>query len=134
MSLAVRKGLFAKLSETTGITSRVSTRIYHEQAPQGSAFPYVIFSKSAGVKDRAFSAPEAFKRDTWLVKAVDRSTSSNLADEIAKAIDEALDGQTLTVEGKTVADLNHVGDVEYPETEGDQQYRHSGANYRVVLV
>ena len=131
---ATRTGLYNKLVNDSGLNTLVSQRVYHAEAPEGARFPYVIFSKSSGVKTRAFQENEAYKWETWLVKGVDRSTSSNLADEVASAIDAALDGGTLTVSGKTVADLHHVGDVEYVEDSGDQQYRHAGASYRVVLV
>jgi len=134
VSLNLRKALYSKLTKTSAITSLVSERVYHEQAPPTATFPYIIFAKSAGVKTRAFQKPEAFKRETWMVKAVDRNTTSNLAEEVAEAIDAALDGGTLTVSGKTVADLHHVGDVDYLEPDGDQQYRHCGARYRVVLI
>lgn len=136
MSLNVRKALYSKLIGTEAVTKLLSssTAVYHEQAPATAAFPYVIFAKSAGMKRRAFSAPEAFKRETWLIKAVDRNTTSNLAEGISEAIDATLDGGSLTVSGKTVADLYHVGDVDYLEDSGDQEYRHNGANYGVVLV
>lgn len=134
MSLYVRKALYAKLSETSGVTSKVGSRIYHAQAPPTATYPLVILHKQAGTKVRAMQTPESFKRETWLVKAVDRNSSSNLAEEIAKAIDSALDGGALSVEGKTVADLAHVGDVDYLEDSGDQQYRHHGATYRFTLT
>lgn len=69
-----------------------------------------------------------------MVKAVDRNTTSNLAEGIAEAIDAALDGGTLTVSGKTVVDLCHVGDVDYLEVSGDQQFRHSGGRYKLTLT
>lgn len=141
MSANTATGLYSLLKETTAVTSKLAApvagfeiAIYEDQAPSGAAFPYIIFSHVIGTKVRAMQTPEAFKRETWLVKAVDRSTSSNLADEVASAIDAVLDGGTLTVSGKTVADLHHVGDVKYPEPRGDQQFRHSGARYRVVLT
>lgn len=134
MSLDLREALYSKLSTTKAITDLVGQRIYHAQAAGTATYPLIIFHKQAGVKTRAFQEPEAFKRTTWLVKAVDRSTSSNLAEQIAEAIDDTLDGGTLTVSGKTLADLHHVGDVDYLEPSGDQQYRHHGANYRVVLT
>lgn len=134
-------GINSLLKGTSAITSKLGTpvtgfekAIYEDQAPSGAAFPYIIFSHVTGTKARAMQTPEAFKRETWLVKAVDRSTSSNLADEVASAIDAVLDGGTLTVSGKTVADLHHVGDVKYTEPSGDQQYKHSGGNYRAVLT
>lgn len=136
MSLNVRKALYGKLTSTEAITKQLSgsTAVYHEQAPPGAIYPYVIFSKVSGVKVRAFQTPEAFKRETWMVKAVDRNTTSNLAEGIAEAIDATLDGGSLTVSGKTIADLNHVGDVDYLEDSGDQQYRHNGGRYRLTLT
>ena len=141
MSVNARLGLWSKLANTPAITSKLAAApsgfekaIYHEQAPTGSAFPYIVFSKVAGTKVRAMQTPEAFKRETWMVKAVDRGTSSKLAEEIAEAVDAALGGGMLTITGKTVADINHVGDIDYPETSGDQQYRHVGANYRLTLT
>jgi hypothetical protein len=141
VSAATATALYTLLKGTSAITSKLGApvagmdkAIYEDQAPSGAAFPYIIFSKVTGTKVRAMQAPEAFKRETWLVKAVDRSTSSNLADEVASAIDAVLDGGTLAVSGKTVADLHHVGDVKYLEADGDQQYKHSGGNYRAVLT
>lgn len=141
MSVNVRLGLWSKLASAPAINSKLAAApagyekaIYHEQAPSGAAFPYIIFSKVAGTKVRAMQAPEAFKRETWLVKAVDRGTSSMRAEEIAEAVDAALDGGTLTITGKTIADLNHLGDIDYSEPSGDQQYRHIGGNYRLTLT
>lgn len=134
MSIPVRKGIYSKLSAASAVTNLVGERIYHEQAPEGATFPYIIFSKASGVKVRAFQTPEAFKRDVWLIKAVDRASSSTKADEVASAIDTTLDGSSITVEGKLNVDLYHVGDVEYVENDGDQQYRHCGANYGFVLT
>jgi hypothetical protein len=131
----IRSALYAKLSSTTAITSQLSSAdaIYHGQAPTSAEFPYLVFHKQAGIKTYAFGAP-VFKREVWLVKAIDRNTTSNLAEAISEACDAVLDGGSLTVSGKTLADLRHVGDVDYLEDSGDQQFRHHGATWRVVLT
>jgi hypothetical protein len=138
VSLAVRQALYTKLKGTSAVTTHVggsaSPRIFHEQAPPDAAYPLVIFSKMAGTKTRAFQSPNTFNREVWMVKAVDRSTSSGIAEAIASATDAALDGGTITVTGKRLSDLAHVGDIEYLEESGDQQYRHCGATYAVVLT
>ena len=130
----VRQALYTKLSGTSAITSKVGSRIYHAQAPADAAYPYIIFNRQSGTKMRAFQEPEAFKREVWLVKAVDRNTTSNAAEDVALAVDAALDGGTLTVSGKTLADLHHISDVDYLEPSGDQQFRHHCANYAVVTT
>lgn len=134
MSFNTRKAVFDKLSATSGVTSKVSTRIYHAQAPQSATFPYVIFFKSSGTKVRAFQTPESFKRETWTIKAVARDSSAKEAEEVAGAIDSAFDGGTISVSGKTVADLNHTGDVDFIENDGDQRYYHVGGSYRITLT
>jgi len=130
----IRSALYAKLSSAEIITSQLSSAgaIYHGQAPPTARYPYLLFHKQAGTKAYAFGAP-AFKREIWLVKAVDRNTTSNLAEAISGACDAMLDGGSLTVSGKTLADLRHVGDVDYLEDRGDQQFRHHGATWRIVL-
>ena len=128
---AVRNAIFTKLS--TALTSLVGSRVYYQQAPTGATYPFAIFSKQSGTKTRAMGA-NAFQSQVWLVKGVDRNTSATTVEAIAAAIDTALDLGTITVAGKTLADLHHVSDVDYLETSGDQEYRHSGGNYRVVLT
>lgn len=136
MSTAVRESLYAKLAATSGVTSKLATTtsIYHGQAPPNAAYPLVVFSKMAGTKTRAMGNPNAFNREVWMVKAIDKGGSSKVAESIAEAIDTALDGGTLTVTGKKLADLTHVSDVDYLEPEGDQIYRHHGINIAVILT
>jgi hypothetical protein len=131
----IRQALYTKLATTGAITSQLSASdaIYHAQAPTGAKYPYLIFHKQAGTKTHAFGAT-AFKKEVWLVRAVDRNTTSNLAEAISEACDAVLDGGSLTVTGKTLADLRHVGDVDYLEVSGDQQFRHHGATYRITVT
>ena len=136
MSNAVRLGIYQKLSGTSSVTSKLATTgsIYHGQAPNDAAYPLIIFSKIAGTKTRAFQTPNAFNRETWMVKAIDRGTSSTRAEGIIEAVDAALDNGTITVSGKRLADLTHVSDVDYLEPDGDQLYRHHGASYAVITT
>jgi hypothetical protein len=131
----IREALYVKLTGSGAITSQLSSAdaIYHGQAPTGAKYPYVIFHKQAGTKTHAFGST-AFKKEVWLVKAVDRNTTSNLAEAISEACDAVLDGGSLNVLGKALADLRHVGDVDYLENSGDQQFRHHGAQYRVTVT
>jgi hypothetical protein len=133
VSFAVRQGLYAKLSGTKAITDLVGNRIYHAQAPSAASYPLIILNKQAGVPTYAMRG-EAFKRETWMVKAVDRNTTSKPAEEIAEAVDAALNEGTITVTGKILADLRRTGDVDYIEDDGDQTYRHHGGLYRITLT
>jgi len=132
---AVRTAVYQKLSGTTAITSKLSsaTAIYHGQAPPNAAYPFLVFHKQSGTPDYSFGAKN-FDWEVWMVKAVDRSTSSTVAEAIQAAVDAALTGATLTIGGRFLADLRRTSDIDFLENSGDQQYRHHGALYRVVVL
>lgn len=134
MSTAVRQAIHTKLNAISGVSSVVGSRVFHGHAPEGTAFPLVVFNKQAGTKTRAFRTPNAFNEESWLIKVIDRGDTSNTAEQVAEAIDAAFDGGSLSVSGKTVADLHHVSDVDYLEPVGDQTYRHHGSVFAVVLT
>lgn len=131
----VRVGIYNKLN-TASVTSLLasgSASIFHEVARPGSAFPYIVFSKVSGVPMLRFGG-NAMDNQIWLVKAVDRSESSSRAEDIAQAVDVLLDFGTLTVTGATNLATLRESDVDYPETDGDQTYRHHGSRYRVYIA
>lgn len=134
MSTAVRQSLYSKLTGTSSITSKLATAssVFHGQAPPDAAYPYIIFHKQAKSRRRAQAKTVAFEDETWMVKAVDRNTTSNIAEAISEAVEAVLTNGDLTVSGKTFHDVFPIGDVDYLETDGDQTFRHHGANYRVT--
>lgn len=133
MSSANATAIVAKLNTITALTAVVNNRIYYGQAPNDATYPFVLISRQSGVKRRAFQTPEAFKREVWQIKVIDRSTSAARAFTAAQAID-TIDGGTLTLTGKTLADLHHVSDVSYTEAQGDQVFHHVGGNYALVTT
>lgn len=131
----IRRALYSGLAADTAITSLLatSTAIYHQQAPSESAFPFIIFSKQSGRPSYTFNAT-AFDQQTWLVKAVARSTTSDVAEDIDTAVDAELTNGALTITGHLLADMRRISDVSYLEADGDQQYRHAGALYRLTVL
>ena len=136
MSTDLRKSIYQKLTTTTAVSNKLatSTSVYHGQAPPDAAYPFVIISKQSNRRTRAFAKSTAFEAETWLIKAVDRNSTSNRAESISEAIGAALINGTLSVSGKTVEDIYPTGDVDYLETEGDQTFRHHGTLFRIVLT
>jgi hypothetical protein len=133
MSTVVRKGIYEKLAATGGVTSLLATTtsIYHGQAPPNAAYPFIVFWKNRNERTRVFGGI-AFEAEIWMVKAVDRNTTSNAAEAISEAVSTALTNGTITVAGRTLQDLFPTGDLDYLETEDDQTYRHHGVLYRIV--
>lgn len=130
---AVRQAIYQKLNvaSVTSLLASGSASLSHAVAPATAGYPFVIFQKQSGTPTGRFGG-QAMKSDLWLVKAVDRNTTSSRAEDIDKAINDVLDFQTLTVTGGSNPYLARESDVDYLETEGDQQYRHHGALYRLV--
>lgn len=132
---AIRTALYTKLN-TSSVTNSLaagSASIRHAVAPTNSAFPYLIFDKVSGIPVLRFGG-NAWDDQLWLVKAVDRSESSSVAEDTAKAIDDLLDFGTLTVSGGVTLAVLRDSDVDYVETDGDKSYRHAGARYRISVA
>ena len=133
---AVRTALYTKLNtaSVTGYLGAGSASLVHAIAgPQSAAvYPIVIFNKQAGTPVDAFGA-QVFKHHIWLVKAVVRDTSSSVAEDIDKAINDLLDFGTLTITGGSLLHMARESDVDYVENDGDQLFRHHGALYRVTV-
>lgn len=132
---AIRQGLYEKLNVAlvTTYLPDGSAGIRHAVAPASTRFPYVIFNKQSGIPAQNFGG-NAYDNHVWLVKAVANDTSSSTAEDIAKAIDDLLDFGSITVSGGTLLFLARDSDVDFVETDGDQTYRHHGANYRLIVA
>lgn len=136
MSTAIRKALYTKLTGTSAVSQKLATptSVFHGEAPVDADYPFVIINKQSNQRTRAFGKSTAFEGEVWMVKAVDRNSTSNRAESISEAVQAALINGTLTVTGVTVEDIYPTGDVDYLETEGDQTYRHHGTLYRIVTT
>jgi len=136
MSQAIRKALYQKLIGTSSVSSKLATptSVFHEEAPEGAAYPFVIIAQQAKTRTRAFAKKTAFESEVWMVKAVDRNSTSNIVDSISEAAEATLSNGTLTVTGVTVEDIYPTSNVEYIEQEDDQSWRHSGVLYRIVTT
>jgi hypothetical protein len=139
MSTPVRRSLYGKLAGDTTLNSLLGSApagyahaIYHQQAPENAAYPFVVFSKSSGVPTDTFHLPGAFETDVWLVKAVDRSMSGDTAEAIADRIKVLLNDAALSISGRTLMMLRRQSDVEYPEITDGESYKHVGSLFRVV--
>lgn len=141
MSTPVRRALYGRLAGDTTLNNLLGTpasgyskSIYHQQAPPGAAFPFVIFSKSSGIPTEAFGDPDALDTDVWLVKAVDKDTSADDAEAIAARLQVLLNDASLSISGSTLLYLRRQSDVEYSEIEAGVQYAHVGSLYRLVTT
>jgi uncharacterized protein DUF3168 len=141
VSTPVRRALYGRLAGDTTLNGLLaapaagySKAIYHDQAPAGAGFPFVVFGKQSGVPTEAMGDPSALENDVWLVKAVDRSTSADTAEAIQARVASTLNDASLSISGATHLYLRRQSDVEYPEVTDGVTYRHAGSLYRLVTT
>lgn len=139
MSTPVRRALYGRMAGDTTLNGLLGVpatgyakNIYHQQAPAGAQFPYVIFQKQSGVPTEAMGDPAAMDTDVWMVKAIDRGPSADQAESAASRITALLNDAPLSISGNTLLYLRRQSDVEYPEEVDGQMYHHVGSLFRLV--
>jgi len=139
MSTPTRRAIYGKLAGDTTLNNLLGTpatgyakAIYHQQAPEGANFAFVVFQKQAGNPTEAFGDPSALETDIWLVKAVDRDTSADTAEAAAARVAVLLNDAALSISGSTLLYLRRQSDIEYPEVTDGVFYQHVGSLYRLV--
>lgn len=141
MSTAVRRALYGRLAGDTTLNGLLATpatgyskSIYHQEAPDGASFPFIVFHKQSGTPTEAMGAPSALENDIWLVKCVDRGPSADTAEAVQARIQALLNDAPLSISGSTLLYLRRQSDVEYPEVDNGVRYSHAGSLYRLVTT
>jgi len=139
MSTPVRRAVYGKLAGDTTLNnllgappSGYSKSIFHNTAPPGARYPYVLFNKQSGVPTEAFQDPSAFESDVWLVKAVGHDSTADPAEAAADRVKTLLNDATLSISGGTLMYLRRQSDVEFEEVTDGERYQHVGSLYRLI--
>jgi hypothetical protein len=141
MSTPIRRALYGKLAGDTTLNNLLATppanygkSIYHEEAPAGAAYPFVVFFKQAGTPTEAFGDPDAFDTDVWLIKGVDKAASADTVEAIQARLQALLNDATLSISGAELQYLRRESDVQFSEIRDAVRYRHAGAQYRLIVT
>lgn len=127
----VATAIYARLSGDSDLQALLAEpdAIYHEQAPQGSKAPYVVFQLLSGVEQWTFG--EGNERAIWLVKGICRGEDPTPAEEIDERCKALLHRQKIPVpEGRPITVLRESR-VAYPEPGDGELVRHRGAKYLI---
>jgi hypothetical protein len=132
---ATRQALYQKLNvaSVTTLLPNGSAGLVNEHAPEDVSYPVCVFWKSSGVAVNVFGK-EAFRDQLWGVKGVCRGNSASPAEAIDKAVYDILNFGSLTITGGTLLSMIRESDISYPETDGDQTYKHRGGLYRLRVA
>lgn len=131
---AVRQGLYKKLN-VKAITDQLangSASIHHQVAPSSAEYPMIIFNQQSGVPRHQFTGAR-YDEQVWMVKAVCEGGSSSSAEDIAKAVDDELDWELLTIEGAETMHLEAQSKLSFSEVVDGEQFRHHVALYRLII-
>ena len=125
--MAFESGLVTYLETVTDLTDIVSTRIHPLIAPQGSAYPYLIYLKVSGSPDHHMTAASALRMDTY---QFDCYGTYAQVKSVEGALRGGLDGYRGAMGTETVqlCHLQSVRDSHEPDKIGSAQ-----GNYRVSL-
>jgi hypothetical protein len=136
ISEKVRTALFAKMN-VTAVTSLATGGVHFVQAKEGTAIPYVVFTRLPVDVHYALANNLVGERDVWLIKALaDKDSHSlksapSLAEDILTAIETAI-GTTLTLTGNTVRRVRRVREIpNYTEKVTDRIIYHHGFHLEV---
>jgi hypothetical protein len=139
MSTAVRRALYGRLASDTTLNNLLavppagmSKSIYHQEAPDGAQYPFVIINKQSGTPTEAFQDPVALETDVWLVKGVDRNSSADTAEAVQARLQTLLNDAALSISGASTLYLRRQADVEFSEAREGDRFKHAGALYRLV--
>ncbi len=129
----VRRAIYDRLTGDATLTGLLSTptAVFHQVAPADAATPFVVFHRQDGRPEHLYAGNE-IQRDIWLVKAVDRGPSATRAEDIAARIQTLLADAPLNPVGRHHVACYRDADVDYPEADAGETYRHVGATWRVI--
>lgn len=114
------------------LTGLVSTRVHDGLAPQGSAYPFVVFNHQGGYDALGVGSARVLNSGLYQIKAVTESDSYASAIAIADRIDEVLHSAAGSKDGAYVAACVREQPIMIIEVSNGIQYRHAGGLYRLL--
>lgn len=134
-SANVDAALISKLAGDATLTTLAPGGVYREVAPLGVAEPYVIVQLMNHDDQYLLNTAQAFEAGTYMVKAVQASTSGSAAQAAADRIQALLHNGSLTITGFRLINLARQERIAYVEIDDvrDRRYQHRGGLYDVLV-
>lgn len=131
--LRVDQWLYATLTGDATLAAAVSTRCYSDVAPQGAAFPLLLFTMMDGTDVMGVGTARIMVNAIYQVKVIGQGPSYSPLKPIADRIDAVLQGKTGSVVDGVILACTREQPIRYMEIAGETQYRHLGGLYRVFV-
>ena len=130
-TLVAEQCLYSVLAADSQLAAIVGTRIYAYVAPQGAAFPFVVYQNQAGRDVRGVGPLRLMANLLYVVKVVAQTNSFTTLETAANRIDAVLQAASGTPTRGTVIACVREQPFALVESLETGQYRHLGGIYRL---
>ncbi len=129
------KWIHSKLAGDSEITALVGVRIRAEEAIQGWAFPYVLYSHHAGFDTRGNGTVRIQTNPTYWIRVVCDGNPKEDARTVAHRIDELFQEAVTEVSDGYVFSSRRTEPRKYPEPKKGKSgfYTHLGGLFRLAI-
>lgn len=128
----VDRWLYERLAGDATLSGLVGGRIYAFVAPQGTAFPFVVFAHQGGHDVLGVGPARVMVSLLYQVKAVGQTAAVADLQPVADRIDALLHGASGAVPDGTILACVREQAIEEAEVDDGVQYRHVGGLYRLI--
>ncbi len=128
-------GLLAGDTGVGGVSTLVGGRIYAYIAPEGSAFPLVVYSRQAGHDVAGVGSARIMASEVYQVKVIGKGSTVGFEAirPVADRLDSLLQGASgSVVDGQILSCVREQG-ISYVESSGSGVYSHLGGLYRIQV-
>jgi len=131
----IEKWLYQTLKVDATLTPLVSTRVYGNKIPTGSAFPLINFNFMAGRDVQGNGTVRIMTRPLYQIKAIVKGGMSTTLRDIANRIDDIVQNTSSVVYEGFIFSARREQQIAYSEAGADAEinYFHLGGLYRIDI-
>lgn len=115
--------IYSVLTGSMSLAALIGTRIYRDEAPEGTVFPYVVIQQIDAVPVQNAFKDRLMDGERWQIKAVNEATSYTTVNSIAALI------ETLLHKARGSNVLSSVLEFKMPMSEKD-----NGKTYKSMIL
>lgn len=120
------------LSDAT-LTADGCTGAFHGIAPEGQAFPYLVFQEMAAPRAYTMGGRKIVQA-VYAIKAMDQGDDQARATTLRDRVDALLTGQSLAVSGWTHMRSEMEETFDLPDRVSGETYQQIGGRFRIWLT
>jgi len=130
-----QKYIVDKLTGAAQVTAAVGTRIFANQAPETTTFPYVLFNLLDALDTRGVCTRRLLARPLFGIKVISKGSPSSAVETAVDAIDELFQQAVNDVSEGFVFSSRREFPISYPQPKDDSSefLIHYGGAYRLYI-